>query len=74
MKEVYIDGVKYVPAKEVVVHSEKFIEALIAQYWGTPVTKAAHEYMENLRILVSDGLSEDEGESFKEFIERLGTL
>lgn len=70
-KQVNIDGVKYVPATEVLVDSDTFVKALLAQYWGTPVNEEAFNYMSHLRILVSDGLDVNQGESFKEFIDRL---
>lgn len=69
--EVIIDGVKYVPAREVLVDSNLVIETLLQQFWGVALNDKSFEYISNLRILVSDGLSEHQGESFEEFIARL---
>jgi hypothetical protein len=70
---VYIDGVKYVPAKEVLINADIFIDKLIEQWWGVGWEKhySREEMMQELKVHVSDNLRNNVGESLQELFERL---
>jgi hypothetical protein len=69
--EVYIDGVKYVPAKEVLINADIFINKLIELWWGKGWENAfsRDELMTDLRVHVHDG--DLGGITLKEFYDEL---
>jgi len=69
-KEVYIDGVKYVPYRDVIVDKDKLINEILSLYWGEGANWSV-ECSLDLRIVVGDWFDESEGVSIQEFIEQL---
>jgi hypothetical protein len=71
--DVYIDGIKYVPHTEVLIDEKKFVKALLEQFWGV-VSDEDYDNLMDLRVVVSDGFPDSEGESIRELIERLSEV
>jgi hypothetical protein len=74
--EVTVDGVRYVPVREVIVNHDLLMQKLIEVWWG-PIRNeeekaTAFAYAGNLRVIVTD--TEDRGVSIEDFIESLTTI
>ncbi len=73
-----IDGVKYVPAREVVVNSEMILRALIEWWWGDTSDKDVgwlEDSAKSLALFVTDSYTEDEyAHTVAEFVDSLAEL
>jgi len=70
---VVIDGVKYVPAKEVVVNREVLLRALVELFWGDEATQSMEWFerqAKDLAIRVTDMLWVD-SVTVSDFLDRL---
>lgn len=70
--EVVINGVRYVPA---VTENPKIYQVLLVlaeQFWGVGCVPG--DGFADMKILVSDGLDDDQGETFEELAARLSTF
>jgi hypothetical protein len=55
MKEVIIDGVRYVPAVDAVANSEAIIRGLLMEFWGVVSENTTlEEACRGVHVLVSD--------------------
>ena len=70
--KVIIDGIEYVPAKEVVVNADDVARTLLSQFWGEIKNdEEIYKIMDSVRICVSDCFHEDEGWDWNEFLAEL---
>lgn len=67
-REVVIDGVRYVPAREAVAGIEELREALIRDWWGDVPLPKGRDAGENLLVLVNDT---GEGTPLNEFMDAM---
>lgn len=73
---VIIDGVQYVPAKEVLLKPNIFMKKLLAQFWGDDFLinlslEEIQKRMDGLRVWVSDMVPPDSGQDIGEFYRSL---
>lgn len=71
MPEVRIDGVLYVPVSEAHIDVPKLEDALVGQWAGDDWREQYPDAINYLRVVVSDGLDPDDGETIPEFIARI---
>lgn len=71
--KVEIDGVVYAPVATVSLDAANLRRALVEQWWGSGSDEELDSYARDsgLRVLVSDNLAGDDGESLDEFVARV---
>lgn len=68
MNEVYIDGVRYVPATEASVDAKGIAKGLVSLYWGPEVSDRVLEENRNLVVIVSDSVPPEDGDSIQDAV------
>ena len=69
--EVIINGVKYLPAKKVILNSKDFKKALIGLWWGNASDSTIDKYENSLYIEVTDEPQYENSPTVAEFINGL---
>lgn len=74
-REVYIDGVRYIPAKSAVVNLEGVARALLMEYWGTVTDEQLEKFMKSkdIFIIVTD-YSDGDNITLSTFLDNLAEI
>lgn len=54
MHEVFINGVKYIPAREVVTGRTQIIQGLLREFWGHVDEESIESKKEGMTVIVTD--------------------
>lgn len=72
--KVIIDGVEYIPAKNVVANELDIKKALLLQFWGVLKDSQVDEHCSDLRVVVSDYFETDQGQTIQELINEIAKI
>ncbi len=69
--EVFIDGVRYLPAREVAASEQAIMEGLLMQWWGDCKGKTIEEIRtlcRDVRVIVTDCFDSTQGDTVENVI------